>query len=179
MLWISFTSTIAGIKIGSQIALKCAMANGTVVLVGNLSAERPALDLLIDKFGWSLEEAGSLGHVAELNAGHNLVAVLFSPRSLALPWDQALRAIVDAAPRALPILCHGFRERIDWPQAARAGAFHSLHLPFCVQEIRQSLGFVFDAKCRPALIPARQPRLRTAVKGHARQANARAARISA
>jgi DNA-binding NtrC family response regulator len=128
------------------------MAHGTVVLAGNLPVERLALDLLAAEFGWSLKEACSLAQVVELNADHNLVAVLFSQRSLALSWEQALHAIQDAAPRALPILCHGFAEGIDWPQAARAGAFHALLLPFSVREVRHSLGFVFDAKSRPAII---------------------------
>ncbi len=131
------------------------MTNGTVVLAGSLPVEHLALDLLVAQFEWSLRECSNLRGVAELNADHNLVAVLFTPRSLGLPWDRALRGVLDAAPRALPILCHAFSEAIDWPQAAEAGAFCSLLLPFAVGEVRRTLGFVRDAKCGSAVIPIR------------------------
>jgi hypothetical protein len=86
--------------------------------------------------------------LAELNARQDLVTVLFSPKNLALPWQQALRAVLDAAPKALPILCHSFAEVIDWPQVAEAGAYYSLLMPFNVSEFRQSLGFVRSARQR-------------------------------
>jgi hypothetical protein len=57
-----------------------------------------------------------------------------------------VRAILDAAPGALPILCHGFADAIDWPQLVDAGVFHSLSFPFDLQEVRRSLGFVWSAK---------------------------------
>ncbi len=132
------------------------MTQGTVVLAGSLPVDRLNLDLLAAEFGWSVKEAACLRSVAELNADRNLVAVLFSPFSLALPWDQALRRVQDSAPGALPILCHGFAETIDWPLVAEAGAFHSLLLPFALGEVRRSLGFVWDAKCRSAVIPIRR-----------------------
>lgn len=132
------------------------MTSRTVVLAGSLPVERLNLEGIVTEFGWSLREAGSLRCLAELNECHNIVTVLFCPASLGLPWDQALRSILDAAPGALPILCHGFSEAIDWPRAAEAGAFHSLLLPLNLQEVRQSLGFVWSAKSRSEVIPIRQ-----------------------
>jgi hypothetical protein len=141
------------------------MTHSTVVVVGTLPVEYLALDLLVAEFGWSLKEVGSLRCLAELNLHHNLVSVLFSPRNLGLPWDEAVRSIKEAAPKALPILCHGFAETIDWPQVAEAGAFHSLLLPFSVPEVRQSLGFVWGAKSRSVPIPIRdRPCQRTVIR---------------
>lgn len=74
------------------------------------------------------------------------MAVLFSPSSLGLPWDEALRSVLNAFPGAFPILCHGFADNIDWPEVADAGAFHSIPGPFGVAELRQSRGFVWGAK---------------------------------
>jgi hypothetical protein len=142
-----------------QIAINFdAMPHESVVLAGSLPIENLGLDLLVAEFGWSLKEASNLHHLAELTADHSLVTVLFSPRNLGLPWDRALRAVLDAAPRALPILCHGFADAIDWPEMADAGSFHSLLLPFNLREVRQSLEFVWDAICHPAAISV--PRLR-------------------
>jgi hypothetical protein len=122
------------------------MKRGAVVFAGNLRVEPLALDGLVAEFGWSFKRADSLGCLVELNAAHDVVSVLFSPKDLNLPWDQALRSIRAAAPGALPILCHGFAETIDWPQVADAGAFHSLWLPFNLREVRQSLEFVRSAQ---------------------------------
>jgi hypothetical protein len=129
------------------------MPHGTVVLAGRLPVEHLKLHLLAAEFGWSIKQASSLCGVAELNADRNPVAVLFNPRDLALPWESALRGVLEAAPGALPILCHGFAETIDWPRAAEAGAFHSLHIPFALSEVRRSLGFVWEAKRRSVVIP--------------------------
>lgn len=128
------------------------MASKIVVLFGDLPVERRALDLLVAEFGWSLKEVRTVRDLAQVSLDHNLVTVLFDPQHLSLPWDQALRVISEAAPRALPILCHRFAEAIDWPQVAEAGAFHSLQLPLNQREVRQSLGFVWSAKCRSAAI---------------------------
>ena len=131
------------------------MTQGTVVLAGVLPVEHVALDLLVAEFGWSLKEASSVAQVAELNADHTVVTVLFSPHDLGLPWDQALRAVLRAAPTSLPILCHGFADAIDWPELADAGVFHSLLLPFDMGEVRQSLGFVREATYRAAAAATR------------------------
>ena len=156
------------------------MTQGTVVLAGSLPVEHLALDILVAEFGWSLNQASSLRGLAELNADYNVVAVLFSPRSLALPWEHALRGILDAAPGALPILCHRFADAIDWPQVAEAGGFHSLLLPFTRGEVRQSLGFVWDAKYRATTTPIlQQPRLRGVASDDTRPRIVKAARIVA
>lgn len=118
------------------------MTHGTVVLISGIPVDRSALDLLVREFGWSLKDARGLKDLAELNARNHVVTVLFDPRNLELPWDHALRAIAEAAPKALPILCHRFADAIEWADAAEAGAFHLLRLPFDLSEVRQSLGFV-------------------------------------
>jgi DNA-binding NtrC family response regulator len=90
-----------------------------------------------------------------MRALESAVAVLFNPTSLGLPWDEALRSVLNAFPKAFPILCHGFADNIDWPEVADAGAFHSLPMPFSVAEVRQSLGFVWGAKQSSKLMRSR------------------------
>ena len=151
------------------------MPSGIVVLFGDLPVERQALDPLIAEFGWSLIEVRSIRDLAQANCDHNLIAVLFDPQTLCLPWDRALRSILDAAPRTLPILCHRFAEAIDWPQVAEAGAFHSLQLPLNQREVRQSLGFVWSVKRRSSAISMHiRPDPSGAVSEQAQKSGARA-----
>ncbi len=139
-----------------------------------------ALDQLVAEFGWSLKQARDLRQLPELKAHHKVVAVLFDPRDLALPWDTALRAILDAAPGALPIVCHGFSDAIDWPTVAEAGGFHSLFLPFSLSELRQSLGFVWATNCRAATISiCHSPHPRRGVREQSLRAEVQKARIVA
>lgn len=120
------------------------MANGTVVLLGSLCTDRPAIDHLVSVFGYSVKEVSTLRQLGTLD--NDLVAVLFSPSAMGLESDEALRYVLRAAPGALPILCHGFAEHVDWPRLVDAGAFHSLPMPFSLDEVRQTLGFVWGAK---------------------------------
>ena len=120
------------------------MALGTVILVGGLPIEPFVLACLASEFGLSFQEIDNLQNCPSLP--DDVVAVLFSPSSLGLQWDEALRSVLKTFPRALPILCHGFADHLDWPEVADAGAFHSIPLPFSVAELRQSLGFVWGAK---------------------------------
>jgi DNA-binding NtrC family response regulator len=156
------------------------MPQGTVVLAGSLPVQGLALDQLVAEFGWSLKQACDLRQLSELNAHQKVVAVLFDPRDLALSWDAALRAILDAAPGTLPIVCHGFADAIEWPQVAEAGGFHSLFLPFSRSELRQSLGFVWDANCRAATISiCHHPHSRRGVREQSLRGELRTARIVA
>jgi len=121
------------------------MAQQTVVLLGPLPLEGPILETLASEFGFSFMEAASLSEALALNERNRVVAVLFNPGRLGLCWDETLRCVVKAFPNAFPILCHGFADYFDWPEAADAGAFHSIPVPFNVAELRQSLGFVWMA----------------------------------
>jgi hypothetical protein len=153
------------------------MEPGIVVLAG-IPIEQRALDPLISEFDWFLKKADSLRCLPELNSRHNLVAVLFSPKLLVLSWDEALRSVLEAAPRALPILCHGFAETIDWPRVAEAGAFHSLLLPLSLPEVRQSLGFVRAANGRSTTVQiTHQLRSRPAITERAQLRGRRAGSV--
>ncbi|MDP8990416.1 MAG: hypothetical protein M3N41_10105 [Acidobacteriota bacterium] len=128
------------------------MPSGIVVLFGGLPVERKAFDPLVSQFGWSVKEIRTVRDLAKASLDYNLIAVLFDPQYLSLRWDKVLRCILNTAPRTLPILCHRFAETIDWPKAAEAGVFHSLHWPLNQGEVRQSLGFVWGATRHSAAI---------------------------
>jgi len=156
------------------------MSSEIVVLLGDVRIESQALDSLVEEFGWSLKKVQDVHGLAQPNFDNNLIAVLFDPKSLSLPWDRALRVILEAAPRALPILFHRFAEAIDWPQVADAGAFHSLQLPLNQCEARQTLGFVWSARRRSTAVSmACHPDLEPADSRQTQQFGARVARAAA
>ena len=151
------------------------MPSGIVALVGDLHIDRQALDLTAAEFHWSLKQFRTIYELAQANVDNNLIAVFFDPKSLSLPQERALRVILEAAPGALPILCHRFAEVVDWPQLAEAGAFHSLRFPLDLREARQTLGFVWEARRHSAAfsMPVRH-NPKHAVSEQTRESGARA-----
>src|SRR5262249_4351651 len=110
----------------------------------------------VREFGWTFESAENLDRLRSLSVERNVVAVFFEPAALAMPWERALASIKEAAPHALPILCHRFSESLPWDLTAEAGVFHSLSVPFDLREIQQSLGFVWSA-IRKRGVPLHRP----------------------
>jgi hypothetical protein len=53
-------------------------------------------------------------------------------------------------PAARLIPCQGFSESSDWQDLSDAGAFHPLWLPLKENELRQCLGFIWQAEKRAA-----------------------------
>lgn len=124
------------------------MSHGTVVLLGRLPFEPFVLDCIASEFGFSFRRVENIHDLADLDRNDDVAAVLFNPGILALPWEEALSLVLNSTPTALPIVCHGFANHIDWPKMADAGAFHLILVPFKMDEVRQSLGFVWEAKHR-------------------------------
>ena len=147
---------------------------GIVGLVGDLHVDRQALDRLVADFHWSVKEFRTIDDLAQANH-HNLVAVLFDPKGLSLPLERASRAILEAAPGTLPILCHRFAEVVDRPRLAEFGAFHSLRFSLELREARQTLGFVWAFRRRSAAFSAQvRPRAQTNVSEQTREYGTRA-----
>ncbi len=122
--------------------------NHVVVLLGCVNDHCTAFSDHVVGFGWSLEGVANLQDLRKLSKIRNLVAVFFDAETMGLPWEQALRSVLDNAPAALPVACHKFSEAFAWPELAEAGAFHAVSLPFDPDELRQSLGFVWGAMLR-------------------------------
>ena len=120
---------------------------GSVVLLGGLS-KVDIVQQVADQLHVPLHHVGGIQQLAAFSVDGLVAGVLFSPALMGLPWRRALAKIRTAAPAALPILCHRFSDEVEWPEMARAGVFHALHLPFSAHEVRQSLGFVIHARER-------------------------------
>ena len=116
----------------------------SLVVLGEFSGRGDLLDFFAAKHGWTLEYVRSFDALEVLSNERNVIAVLFCPRNLAMPWERALDLIVKTVPKALPIICHGFAEIVPWAEAAAAGAFLPLRLPLHPDEVKQCLGFVAE-----------------------------------
>lgn len=138
------------------------MMHGTVVLLGNLPFETPALNRLVPEFGWSLETASDLCQLRNIAAVRRPVAILLDAHTLGMPCKMALEAVREVDPSALLIVCHRFSDDLNWHELAQAGAFHALALPFNLSEVRQSLAFVWAARFRSASNVLMMPRAATA-----------------
>ena len=110
------------------------------------------MDTLSAECDWSFEHAENLANLRDIGSGRDIVAVLIDPAILAMQPTQALQAVAEALPQALPILCHKASEILPWTQLAQAGAFHALLLPLHAGEVRQTLGFVSAQRRRPRVV---------------------------
>ena len=119
----------------------------SIVLLGDLAAEPQILEGLARNFGWSLHTINTLSELRQENPA-GVAAVIFEPARLDPSWRQAVQSVRDILPEAALIVCHSFAAQLPWPELAEAGAFHSLHIPFHRDEVRQSFVFVESAQQR-------------------------------
>ena len=114
------------------------------------------LEIAAERFGWEvhfakdLSETSSQNLLRALNREHEIVAVMFSPEAMGLPWQEALNLVHSWAPLAQPILFFRMADRPPAEELSRAGVFHAIGLPLRKQELHHSLGFVW-ADRNPAL----------------------------
>ncbi len=101
----------------------------------------PWLDTVVGASGYEFKAVPNLNDLRDL-ADSRIVAVLFNASFLELPWKDSIVWIHSIAPEARCVVCHGFREEIDWQSLSNWGAFHSLLLPLDPTEVRQSIGFI-------------------------------------
>ena len=117
------------------------MRNEIVAVAGDVP--RTVLNAVASEFGCVVESVDSFEHLERTYARGNIAAIFFEPNAFKFSWPVALKSVLDAAPTAMPIVCHRFSDAIDWPALAAAGAFHTIPFPFHEAEVRQSLGFVW------------------------------------
>jgi DNA-binding NtrC family response regulator len=145
------------------------MAQTAIAVLGDLTSGRAALEPLLAEFDWSAENTLTLDGLAEICSSQPVVAVLLDPEVLDLPWKQAIAAVQQVAPKALPILCHRVSDAIDWTEASAAGAFHLLGLPLDLSELRQSLGFVWAEKHKQSRVIPLSEDERSKLRGNAKK----------
>ena len=151
------------------------MWTNIIVMPGSARIGLKLLRSAAREFGCNIAVAGGLREAMGMSGG-GTVAVIFHRDALSVDcsWTDTIGRLKVALPGIKLIACYGYSEPIDWPALSDAGAFHALGFPLKAEEVRQSLGFLFEAEQRlkaapekpaPKLEPARtQAQQRKAMK---------------
>jgi hypothetical protein len=125
------------------------MTEHIIVMPGPACFDLGAVHIAAQVFGWTVEIADDLREVTAAQVYGRTTAILFHRAAFGTcSWLKAVRLLRLALPEVRPLLCHGFSEPIDWPVLQDAGAFDALWLPLKENELRRSLGFVWEAEQR-------------------------------
>jgi hypothetical protein len=126
------------------------MPDSITVVPGLGRIDLSVLSAVAGDFGWSVDVAKDLYQVASIQESRKTVAVLFSRDALApnCSWRETISLLRLALPNTRLVPCRGFSDSIGWQELCDAGAFHSLWLPLRENEVRRSLGFVWQAQSR-------------------------------
>lgn len=136
------------------------MTENIIVVPGSARVDLTALRAVAGDFGWAVDVAHDLCELAAAQKNRKTVAVLFSRDAVGSghSWIGTTMKLKLALPQVRLVACHAFPESIDWPELCDAGAFHALWLPLKENEVRRTLGFVWEAEKRIADRIATQPK---------------------
>jgi hypothetical protein len=123
-----------------------------ILLPGSSAFEMSTLRAVSADFGWDVLVAPDLDRVVAVQEYRKIMAFLFAGDALGsgLSWLESISLLQLASPTTRLIPCHGFSVSVDWPELSEAGAFHSLRLPLRENELRRTLGFLWESEKRPA-----------------------------
>ncbi len=141
------------------------MTGKFVVALGLDPSDLAAVRAIAREFDWVVLASEACSGLDRFTSLPGTVALLCTRRALgrAMSWLSLVREMKQMAPHLRLILCHGFADLPDWPEASRAGAFHALAMPLNEGELRQSLGFVLEAESR--IEAQSQPRKKPLARG--------------
>lgn len=129
------------------------MAKSIIVVQGSEQFDLTTTERVSNEFGWPIRVARDLDEAAENQVHGDAAAVLVDCKAVqdGRSWPEVIQFLSGDGPEVRLIVCHGFGDRLDWPQLCDAGVFHVLALPLREGELRQSLGFVWEAERRLAM----------------------------
>jgi hypothetical protein len=124
-----------------------------VIMQGADRLELPLLRAAAKEYGWQVQNAGSMNELLHLRKHGKIGAVLFHKDSLGKGGALlgTILQLKSVAPEARLIACNGFSEAADYPKLCRAGLFHALWLPLKESEVKQCLGFIWEAEKHSSL----------------------------
>jgi hypothetical protein len=112
-----------------------------IVALGADEEDLTILRPIAAEFGWLVST--TLG-------SDSVAAILLRKDALGkgISWPDAVHRIRQKVGQARIVTCHGFRDQIDWGELYDLNTFHAIRLPMKEEEVRQSLGFVWEAERR-------------------------------
>jgi hypothetical protein len=128
------------------------MANSIIVVPGLGQFDLTTLNRIAADFEWTVQVTYNLRQTAELAVPLTTVAVFATHDAVGVgfSWLEIIRTLRRSLPDVRLVVCHGFGDTFDWKELCEAGAFHALRLPLLERELRQSLGFIWEAEKRLA-----------------------------
>ena len=121
-----------------------------MVMPGSDWFDLPVLQTVAGQFGWDVDVANDLPELAKASPCRKTVAILLHHDALGpgYSWHELIMLLTRTLPDVRVVACIGFQESIHWPELCDAGAFYALWLPLKENELRQCLGFVWEAERR-------------------------------
>jgi hypothetical protein len=126
------------------------MAKSIIVVPDLGQLDLTTLNGVAADFGWIVQVAHDLRQTTEFVAPFSIVALFATHDAVGagFSWLEIVSLLRQTLPDVRLVVCHGFGDSFDWTELCNAGAFHALQLPLQEQELRQSLGFIWEAEKR-------------------------------
>ena len=121
------------------------MSKPVVVFLGDFQDEHLPWNELVEHLGWTVRHVSTLEGLKEFRE-RETPAVYVEPNSGSLA--QQVATIREWTPNARVVACYRLSSQLLADELVAAGAFHSVPRPLHLGELKQSLGFVWEAWSR-------------------------------
>jgi hypothetical protein len=137
-------------KMATGMLLESAMELQIVVMPGSNRVDMPLLRGAAQDFGWAIQIARDADELTAVRARGKVGAVLFQQDSLGFGYSylEMIAMLRELVSDTRLVACNHFSEQEDYPKLCRAGLFGALWMPLRQNEVRQCLGFVWEAEKR-------------------------------
>jgi hypothetical protein len=124
------------------------MEQRLVALHGDFGDEQVDWQRLGRTFDFRFERSDCLDSLCKLHETHPVSGVLWDWNAESAPAPEDVRSLQESAPEARIVLCHPVARSYWMEDLAAYGLFHMLLRPFKTSEVRQTLGFLWQALSR-------------------------------
>ena len=123
------------------------MSIPSVVFFGDFSEERIPWNTAASHLGWAVQCAPDLNSLARISKDAEVTAVFVDQRTYGVSDALLLRRVRAIVPQARLIICCPIRFVFD-VDPDEVGAFHVIARPLKIDELRASIGFVWESWSR-------------------------------
>jgi hypothetical protein len=124
------------------------MERRVVALHGDFEDEQVDWQRLGNTFDFRFESSDSQDSLRKLYEAHSLAGVLWDWNAETAPAPEDVELVQESAPGARIVLCHPIVRSYWIEDLETHGLFHALLRPLQMNEVRQALGFLWQALSR-------------------------------